>query len=368
MVPTSLPLLAVLPLVDAGLRGGAIALFVLATAVFLNAPATLPSRFGAALAQCGIMASLAGLPNISSVEILGPLVALCSSACVPLFRMFAHAWFDDEFRPGWHDGLLGFAYIGLGLVVYLQHEGPGTSIDGVDILSYCAGTAMALNALWLAWKSRKVDLVEPRRKARSGFVMIVSVIILWLTWSEVAGRLTGAIAVSALTGALVLFAGALGLLILLVGLRHPDMFPAPGYAPASLPATQTAVAQKPIDEVLKHALDCLMIKDRAFRDPDLTIGMIAARTGAPEYKLRRMINSGLGYRNVSEYLNGFRLHEVCDALADVAQADVPITTIAMDAGFGSLAVFNRTFKAQLGETPSFYRKRHANAASRSAAD
>ena len=37
---------------------------------------------------------------------------------------------------------------------------------------------------------------------------------------------------------------------------------------------------------------------------------------------------------------------------------VPILTIAMDAGFGSLAVFNRSFKARQGETPSAYRRRH----------
>ena len=50
--------------------------------------------------------------------------------------------------------------------------------------------------------------------------------------------------------------------------------------------------------------------------------------------------------------------EVRSALADRAQADVPILTIAMDAGFGSLVMFNRVFKERQGETPSAFRRRH----------
>ncbi|PXW68077.1 helix-turn-helix protein [Blastomonas natatoria] len=46
------------------------------------------------------------------------------------------------------------------------------------------------------------------------------------------------------------------------------------------------------------------------------------------------------------------------ALADRSQRDVPIITIALDAGFGSLGPFNRAFREAEGMTPSEYRARH----------
>lgn len=354
MSTTALSLIDALPLLNAGLRGGAAALLVLASAVFLRAPPSLPSRFGAALALCGIMASLAGLPPIAALDPLDPLVALCTNACVPLFWIFTRAWFDDAFRPRWIDAALGSGYTVLGLIVSLQQETAIAPINNLDLLFYLGGTAFALHALWLAWRSRAVDLVEPRRRARTGFILILAGIILGLTWGEVAGRISGAVETSTITGAMVLFVGALGLLILLVGLRDPNMFPVRGGAPSATPDHPA----EPLDSALARALNRLMTEDRLYRDPDLTIGKIAARLDSPEYRLRRLINAGLGYRNVNEYLNGFRLREVSEAFSDRGQAEVPITTIAMDAGFGSLSVFNRSFKAQFGETPSLFRKRH----------
>ena len=43
-------------------------------------------------------------------------------------------------------------------------------------------------------------------------------------------------------------------------------------------------------------------------------------------------------------------------LADPVQREVPILTIALDAGFGSLGPFNRAFRDAEGMTPSEYRK------------
>ena len=48
--------------------------------------------------------------------------------------------------------------------------------------------------------------------------------------------------------------------------------------------------------------------------------------------------------------------------ADPAQAEVPILTIALDAGFQSLGPFNRAFKAVTGVTPTEYRRLKARAA------
>ena len=74
----------------------------------------------------------------------------------------------------------------------------------------------------------------------------------------------------------------------------------------------------------------------------------------------KLINQRLGHRNFAAYLNGYRLAEVRAALADPAQRDVPILTMALDAGFGSLAPFNRAFRDSEGMTPSEYRERARN--------
>jgi AraC-like DNA-binding protein len=57
--------------------------------------------------------------------------------------------------------------------------------------------------------------------------------------------------------------------------------------------------------------------------------------------LRRLINQRLGYRNFNVFLNEHRIAEAKAALADPSQAEVPVITIAMDAGFQSLGPFNR---------------------------
>ena len=44
------------------------------------------------------------------------------------------------------------------------------------------------------------------------------------------------------------------------------------------------------------------------------------------------------------------------ALSDVTQREVPVLTIAMDAGFQSIGPFNRAFKAETGVTPTEFRR------------
>ena len=103
-------------------------------------------------------------------------------------------------------------------------------------------------------------------------------------------------------------------------------------------------------------LERLMIVERVYRQESLTIGSLSSRLGVPEYRLRRTINQGLGYRNFPAFLNRYRLEDAKAALADPAQSDVPVLTIAMDSGFQSLPPFNRAFKAETGLTPTEYRR------------
>jgi AraC-like DNA-binding protein len=122
------------------------------------------------------------------------------------------------------------------------------------------------------------------------------------------------------------------------------------------------IATDTADQKLVDALMRLMADERIYRHDNVTIGSLAARLSVPEYRLRRLINQKLGYRNFNVFLNNHRIEEAKAALADPTQAEVPVITIAMDAGFQSLGPFNRAFKATTGVTPSEYRKLKVTAA------
>jgi AraC-like DNA-binding protein len=114
--------------------------------------------------------------------------------------------------------------------------------------------------------------------------------------------------------------------------------------------------QPGFEPLLLNRLERLMTVERVYRREGLTIGSLAALASLPEYRLRQVINAGLGYRNFNAFLNRYRIEEVKAALADPDQKDVPILTIAMDAGFQSLGPFNRAFKAETGLTPTEFRR------------
>ena len=116
------------------------------------------------------------------------------------------------------------------------------------------------------------------------------------------------------------------------------------------------VAAMPSRPLLLRRLDHLMTVERIYRQEGLTIAMLAAKLDLPEHRLRQAINEGLGYRNFNAFLNRYRIDEAKAALSDPSQRDVPVLTIAMDAGFQSIGPFNRAFKADTGMTPTEFRR------------
>lgn len=116
-----------------------------------------------------------------------------------------------------------------------------------------------------------------------------------------------------------------------------------------------AVQLSPSEVVLREKLDAAMA-DGYFRTPGLTIAGLAAHLGTPEHRLRALINQRLGYRNFSAFLNRYRIAEARAILADRAQVDLPVLTLAMDLGYNSLPTFNRAFRAETGQTPTDFRR------------
>lgn len=130
--------------------------------------------------------------------------------------------------------------------------------------------------------------------------------------------------------------------------------------PAEDPSTPPAELAEE-DARAAAMLERLMRDERLSREPGLTVAALAARLRMPEYRLRRLINQRLRHRNFNAFLNQWRLAEAKEALADPAQREVPVSTIALDAGFQSLGPFNRAFRAETCLTPSEFRTRSLGA-------
>jgi AraC-like DNA-binding protein len=220
------------------------------------------------------------------------------------------------------------------------------------LLLHAAGFALAAHALWVAYQGRADDLSEERRAFRLPFVIAVGVFSLILVAAEIA--LGGAIppAPVRIVHVAAIVALALASALQLVALRSDELL-----APSS-PAKPTPALPREddVDAGELGRLNALMEREQAWRQEGLTIGKLAERLGLPEYRLRRLINKGLGHRNFAAYLNGYRIEAAKAALSDPAKRRLPVLTIALDLGFGSIGPFNRAFKDATGATPTEFRR------------
>lgn len=284
------------------------------------------------------------------------LLVTIAHAKAPAFWLFTRALFNDGFRMKPLDWAILGGMMALGGVWFLM-GGLGLATELVQMPHQVAQIVLAASAAWIAWKGRGADLVESRRRARIAFVLLSSLFMIGITLSYIAPGRPAPIVID--LNVLRMFVMGLGMALVVAGLRSEEMFSASGdaTAPATGDAKSVVVCSDPAEARLLSTLQRLMEEERVYREPGLTIGGLASSVGAPEYALRRLINGRLGYRNFNAYLNAWRLADAKAALCDSAQRDVPISTIALDAGFSSLGPFNRAFEAAERMTPSQFRDR-----------
>ena len=138
-----------------------------------------------------------------------------------------------------------------------------------------------------------------------------------------------------------------------LSLTQPMVEPLPD-EPIPTIALDNGDAPDPRYAEVKEKLARLMEQQALYREPALTIGQVAKRSGYPEYLVSEVINRQLG-GNFWEYINRLRIDSVCICLADPSDAR-SILEIAYAAGFTSKSTFNAAFKRQLGQTPTAYRQ------------
>lgn len=349
---------------DGVLRGAAAGLFALLALFFARDwKKALSARLGLLLFVAGLFyLTLPATPAAGGGWVLP--VQLISMAAPGLFWLFAASWFDDEFKlRSWHYAALAVAIL-LGLVAYstvvlwvgeeewvLQATGVSERVAGSAF--HLASLTFVLLGLVASLRGWRADLIEARRRARLSLAFVTGLLIVGIMLAQapfliswplpMAWRLLNA-------GGMLALAGTFAVATL--AWRDPALLAPPAREP---PETSPKIT--PDDSALLTRLDAEMKRERLYRESGLNITAVAARLGAPEYRLRRAINQGLGARNFNAYLNSFRLAEARAALVDPTQHEVPIVTIALDAGFGSLAPFNRAFREAEGCTPSQFRAR-----------
>jgi AraC-like DNA-binding protein len=127
-----------------------------------------------------------------------------------------------------------------------------------------------------------------------------------------------------------------------------------GSMPAALTGEPVVDGLEPTLDLDYAAFTAAMAR-RVYQEPGLSIASLAAQLSIPEYRLRRLINAKLGYRNFNQMLHAYRVAEAAEALADPRKRHLPILTIALTAGYQSINPFNRAFKESKGVTPSAFR-------------
>jgi len=345
---------------DLGLRGATAGLFGMMMVVILGRARPLDTLrwLSAAMAASGVVYAIVGAPLVPKMVVgwIMPIVA----ANPVLVWLWARANFDDDFVVRrWH-GVFWLVNVAVWFaIIFTWTTWPMLAKAGVQAMSVVA-IVLSLSAAVQTVRTWSADLVAGRRRLRVAVLFLSLLLVVVLSGS-------GLTSISAknygISGSLATAAG----LLAIAALAGWSFF----YPPPPLPAVAAAVSETTgqvaeldaanggrdaIAPLLLRRLDRLMTVERVYRQEGLTIGVLAAKLDLPEYRLRQAINEGLGYRNFNAFLNRYRINEAKAALSDPAQRDVPVLTIAMDAGFQSIGPFNRAFKAESGLTPTEFRR------------
>ncbi len=101
----------------------------------------------------------------------------------------------------------------------------------------------------------------------------------------------------------------------------------------------------------------LFIEQRIFLEPSISINTVAEKLAISPRVVSQVINEN-EQQNFYEFVNHHRIENAKSLLIDFKNANQKISTIAFDAGFGTVTSFNVAFKKKTGMTPSEYRKQH----------
>jgi AraC-like DNA-binding protein len=307
----------------------------------------LPAVLFAPLALCLSGFLIGNAPSPALIGAAATLAHFASGFTVVALWWFCLACFDPRFRPGGAVLAVGLLWISLALADRLDVLLPDAIAGNALIV---LGFGITAHLAWRLWSEREGDLIATRQRARSAVIAgMAGLLLADLSVDLLFGNHWRPLAFTlAQNGALLL---ALGLTRWLLVVRVDAMLFDAG---PPLPADASPAA-----DPLHRRLVALIEQEQLHLDPDLSFADFVRCMNAPERLVRRLINQELGFDHFRAFLNHHRVATARLLLADPARADEKLISIAFDCGFGSLASFNRVFRAVEGCTPGAYRQRIA---------
>lgn len=94
----------------------------------------------------------------------------------------------------------------------------------------------------------------------------------------------------------------------------------------------------------------MMIENRYYQDPELSLSLLAEKVGLHTHELSRIINTVLK-KSFNDLVNEYRIKDVIRKMQDAAYDHITLLGIAYESGFSSQTTFNRIFRQMTGKSP-----------------
>jgi AraC-like DNA-binding protein len=266
-----------------------------------------------------------------------------------IFFLLTKAIFDDHFKPSWIIALWFAIEIAAHVCFYLQ---PYVLLsDGAQQLSQVlceiVSIGFVLAGMYTAIRTRKGDLIEPRMRFRSIFIIGTAILIGITLIVE-----SLPIPKESVDVLQILQRSAILALTVFFMIRNFEI--KPGFFFKESPKEKPATAIEDIG--LRTKIESLIEEKQVYREEGLTIRKLSEMLNEQEYKVRRVINGDMGFRNFNDFLNKYRVNEACEILSDPAQNRKTILEIAYGLGYQSIGPFNKAFRELKETTPTAFRK------------
>ncbi|MEO0045125.1 MAG: hypothetical protein RL705_316 [Bacteroidota bacterium] len=107
----------------------------------------------------------------------------------------------------------------------------------------------------------------------------------------------------------------------------------------------------------KEKIENLMLVDKLYENPELTIAHLCNKTGTHSKKISQVINQGFEM-NFNDFVNHYRIKAVINKMEKGEHYTITLLGIAFDCGFNSKSTFNRSFKRNTKLSPKEYIEKH----------